>query len=333
MPAHWTPSHCAQTIGTRRRGSWRNRALSASPSEFSYTSEATILWRSLSMSRRGFAIRSSAKLWTTLPWRRGKWSTCGPEFQCLGHRTHSAHHHGGRGAMHSLRSSSYHGEQATGRSDTCLALWPSKAPWLLAPTYHWWTWQRMPRRPNRQQTVTNTRWSDRPSLAKWWWIEAVHEAAHTELEPALSMGQWCLWSSPRSRASRPLPLIFLGVATPLGPSSAHWQRWIGRLTRHLARTSVSFHCPAPSWSRLGIKLRWRHLHWTTVATMSESSVGATTNASAMHYWKAWDQEFSALPSVLVAGHFSMVAVEVVLWHFHQSRYRSSPLWFFCGEGL
>jgi hypothetical protein len=26
-------------------------------------------------------------------------------------------------------------------------------------------------------------------------------------------------------------------------------------------------------------------------------------------------------------------VEVVLRHFHQSRYRSGPLWFFCGEGL
>jgi hypothetical protein len=26
-------------------------------------------------------------------------------------------------------------------------------------------------------------------------------------------------------------------------------------------------------------------------------------------------------------------VESVLRHFHRSRYRSSPLWFFCGEGL
>jgi hypothetical protein len=26
-------------------------------------------------------------------------------------------------------------------------------------------------------------------------------------------------------------------------------------------------------------------------------------------------------------------VEVVLRYFHRSRYRSSPLWFFCGEGI
>jgi hypothetical protein len=26
-------------------------------------------------------------------------------------------------------------------------------------------------------------------------------------------------------------------------------------------------------------------------------------------------------------------VEVVLRHFHRSCYRSSPLWFFCGEGI
>jgi hypothetical protein len=26
-------------------------------------------------------------------------------------------------------------------------------------------------------------------------------------------------------------------------------------------------------------------------------------------------------------------VEVILRHFHRSRYRSSPLWFFCGKGL
>jgi hypothetical protein len=26
-------------------------------------------------------------------------------------------------------------------------------------------------------------------------------------------------------------------------------------------------------------------------------------------------------------------IEVVLRHFHRSRYRSGPLWFFCGEGL
>jgi hypothetical protein len=26
-------------------------------------------------------------------------------------------------------------------------------------------------------------------------------------------------------------------------------------------------------------------------------------------------------------------VKVVLRHYHRSRYRSSPLWFFCGEGL
>jgi hypothetical protein len=26
-------------------------------------------------------------------------------------------------------------------------------------------------------------------------------------------------------------------------------------------------------------------------------------------------------------------VEVVLQHFHRSRYRSGSLWFFCGEGL
>jgi hypothetical protein len=26
-------------------------------------------------------------------------------------------------------------------------------------------------------------------------------------------------------------------------------------------------------------------------------------------------------------------VEVVLRHFHRSHYTSSPLWFFCGEGL
>jgi hypothetical protein len=26
-------------------------------------------------------------------------------------------------------------------------------------------------------------------------------------------------------------------------------------------------------------------------------------------------------------------VELVLQQFHRSRYRSSPLWFFCGEGL
>jgi hypothetical protein len=29
----------------------------------------------------------------------------------------------------------------------------------------------------------------------------------------------------------------------------------------------------------------------------------------------------------------MPIVKVVLRHFHQSRYRSGPLWFFCGEGL
>jgi hypothetical protein len=26
-------------------------------------------------------------------------------------------------------------------------------------------------------------------------------------------------------------------------------------------------------------------------------------------------------------------VEVVLRHFHRSRYRSSPMWFFCGEDI
>jgi hypothetical protein len=32
-------------------------------------------------------------------------------------------------------------------------------------------------------------------------------------------------------------------------------------------------------------------------------------------------------------HTPTYLVKVVLQHFHQSRYGSSPLWFFCGEGL
>jgi hypothetical protein len=66
---------------------------------------------------------------------------------------------------------------------------------------------------------------------------------------------------------------------------------------------------------LGVSQRSRH-------ELVAQSVHASWRVE--NYWKI-------LWYGLVAHHCRVV--EVILRHFHQSRYRSSPMWFFCGEDV
>jgi hypothetical protein len=54
------------------------------------------------------------------------------------------------------------------------------------------------------------------------------------------------------------------------------------------------------------------------------------------WWQRWQEQqpmAGAQCHVPRHGTYEPVAIKVVLRHFHQHCYKSSPLWFFVGEGL
>jgi hypothetical protein len=116
------------------------------------------------------------------------------------------------------------------------------------------------------------------------------------------------------------------------PFTSHWQSWTEPLLPRKRVPDIIHSIPAnrsvglyPVFLSSQPLKQWRK---SSICRQQATSLTRLISPSCDRY-----VQYSRVPTWKFIDVDKRGCVEVVLRHFHRSRYRSGPLWFFCGEGL